>query len=462
MNGGPPRKMVVILHADIVGSTSLVQMDESLAHQRIQSAFQRLSKTIEAYGGTSHELRGDALLAEFSRASDAVCAAVAFQIENSSYNAALGDAIRPEARVGISLGEVVIADGTLTGAGVVLAQRLEQLAEPNEVVIQGIVSEIVPTRFPFEFESLGNQSLKGFDQPVAAIAARLKPGEAVPKPESRFPGGEPKGASKHGTETQPPPELPDRPSIVVLPFRNLSDDPDQDYFSDGITEDIIIELSRFPTLFVIARHSSFSLKEQKADIRDVARRLGVKYVAAGSVRKAAGRVRISVELVEAASRKEIWANRYDRSLDDIFAVQDEVVRTIVSALSGRVTSVEQKEAERKPTSSLTAYDYFLRGNSHFYRLTREDNLEARKMFQMAIASDPTFARAHARIAATHNIDAFQGLASSDSEALAKESIETALKLDPEDSWVRETLGFTLLREKNFEEAIRTSVGAQSQ
>ena len=239
---------------------------------------------------------------------------------------------------------------------------------------------------------------------------------------------------------------------MVLPFRNLSDDPDQEYFSDGITEDIIIELSRFPTLFVIARHSSLSLKGQQDDIRDVAKRLGVKYVAEGSVRKAGERVRISVELAEAATRKQIWANRYDRSLDDIFAVQDEVVRTIVSALSGRVTSVEQKEAERKPTSNLSAYDYFLRGNSHFYRMTREDNLEARKMFQMAIASDPTFARAHARIAATHNVDAFLGLASSDSGALAKESIEAALKLDPEDSWVRETLGFTLLREKNFQEA----------
>ena len=180
----PSRKLAVILHADVVGSTTLVQKDESLAHARIQAAFQRLANATEAYGGVAHEIRGDALVAEFSRASDAVCAALAFQFENGNHNQNLSDNIRPELRVGISLGEVVIADGTITGAGVVLAQRLEQLAEPGGVIVQGSVSETVPVRLPLTFESLGEQVLKGFDQPVRVFAATLKPGEPVPAPES--------------------------------------------------------------------------------------------------------------------------------------------------------------------------------------------------------------------------------------------------------------------------------------
>jgi class 3 adenylate cyclase len=169
----PSRKLAVILHADVVGSTILVQRDELLAHERILDAFQRLSTTTSSYGGNAHEIRGDALVAEFSRASDAVCAALVFQADNIDHNAALGDEIRPEVRIGISLGEVVVADGTVTGAGVVLAQRLEQLAEPGGVVVQGSVSETVPTRMPFAFESLGEQTLKGFDQPVRCSSSDL-------------------------------------------------------------------------------------------------------------------------------------------------------------------------------------------------------------------------------------------------------------------------------------------------
>ena len=177
------RKLAVLLHADVVDSTRLVQKDESLAHQRIHGAFQRLSDTTDAYGGIAHEIRGDALVAEFSRASDAVSAALAFQAANVDHNARLVDDICPEIRVGISLGEVIVADGTVTGAAVVLAQRLEQLAEPGGVVVQGSVSETVPDRMPFEFDGLGEQTLKGFDNPVRAFVARVSEGETVPGPE---------------------------------------------------------------------------------------------------------------------------------------------------------------------------------------------------------------------------------------------------------------------------------------
>ena len=426
MANTPSRKLAVIMHADVVGSTNLVRRNETLAHRRIKDAFLRFSKTIESYGGIAHELRGDALVAEFARASDAVCATVSFQGENTSVNASLEDDLRPQLRVGIAMGEVVVADNTITGTGVVLAQRLEQIAEPGGVCMQGAAYETVPRRLPFTYESLGEQLLKDFDEPVRAYAVRLAPGESLPSPESS-------DSQKSGLEPS------EKPSIAVLPFVNLSGEPEQEYFSDGITEDIIIELSRFPTLFVIARHSSFSLKGQIADVKEVAQRLGVKYVAEGSVRKAGQRVRISVELADARTGEQIWADRYDRALDDIFAVQDEVARMIVSALSGRVARAELLGSERKPTNNLTAYDYFLRGNMHFYRLTHEDNSRAREMFQRATAVDPSFARAHARLGATYNIDAFMGWDSGSSWNTAMECVQKAIgSSDPNPSVSKES------------------------
>ncbi len=242
------RKLAVLLHADVVGSTTLVQLDETVAHRRIQDAFREFSAHIERFGGCTRELRGDALVAEFERASDAVAAALAFQQANTARNTALDDDIRPQLRIGISMGEVVIADGTVTGAGVVLAQRLEQLAGDGGVVVQGSVVETIPRRLPFDFENLGEQELKGFDQPVRAFAVRLNHGSSIPEPE----------------EAHDPPSVPperqrtsDKPSIAVLPFDNMSNDPEQEYFADGMVEDIITALSHIKQWRVVARNSSF-------------------------------------------------------------------------------------------------------------------------------------------------------------------------------------------------------------
>ncbi len=371
----------------------MVQEEETLAHARIQAAFQRLAHATEAYGGIAHEIRGDALVAEFSRASDAVCAALAFQIENTDHNRSLTDNIRPTLRVGISLGEVVIADGTITGAGVVLAQRLEQLAGPGGVVVQGSVSETVPIRLPFAFESLGEQSLKGFEQPVRGFAAKLKPGEPVPAPESPAtadlpedpPGGEP---------GRPTLELPDKPSIAVLPFTNMSGDSEHEYFSDGITEDIITELSRFRELFVIARNSTFRFKGKDDDIGDIAQQLGVQYIVEGSVRRSGNRVRVTVQLVDALSRSEIWADRYDRDLDDIFAVQDEVVAAIVGALPSRVHHAELERAHRR-TMDLRAYDLAQRSWQLLYQWTKTGIETATELAERALEIDPRNGSAHA-------------------------------------------------------------------
>lgn len=389
----PSRKLAVILHADVVGSTTLVQRDETLAHARIQAAFQRVANATEAYGGIAHEIRGDALVAEFSRASDAVCAALAFQIENTVHNQTLDDNIRPDLRVGISLGEVVIADGTITGPGVVLAQRLEQLADSGGVVVQGSVSETVPLRLPIEFESLGEQTVKGFDQPVRASVARLKPREPVPAPESHTTAVHQKEL-RDDRSGRPVLELPDKPSIAVLPFRNRSGDSEHEFFSDGITEDIITELSRFRELFVVASNSTFRFKDKDVDIGEIAHQLGVQYMVEGSVRRSGKRVRITAQLVDALSGSEVWADRYDRDLDDIFVVQDEVVAAIVGALPGRVHHAELDRADRR-TMDLRAYDLVQRAWHLLYQWTKTGVETATELAERALEIDPKNGSAHA-------------------------------------------------------------------
>jgi TolB-like protein/class 3 adenylate cyclase len=377
----PSRKLAVILHADVVGSTTLVQKDETLAHARMQAAFQRLAKTIEDYGGTS----------------DAVCAALVSQVESTDHNQALVDNIRPEFRVGISLAEVVVADGTVTGAGVVLAQRLEQLARPGGVVVQGSVSETVPTRLPFEFDSLGEQTVKGFNQPVRAFAAKLRPGEPLPSPEST-PTSAIQQDLPDDASGRPMLELPDKPSIAVLPFANMSGDPEQEYFSDGITEDVITELSRFRELFVIARNSTFRFKGQRVDIAEIAQQLGVQYIVEGSVRKSGKRVRITAQLVDALNENEVWADRYDRDLDDVFVVQDEVVAAITGTLPSRVRHAELERADRRPVD-LRAYDLAQRAWQLMYRWNKTGVETATGLAERALEIEPKYGSAHAVLVA---------------------------------------------------------------
>ncbi len=385
----PSRKLAVILHADVVGSTVLVQRDESVAHERIRDSFRRFSETIEAYGGVTQEIRGDALVAEFARASDAVTAAIAFQIENTDSNARIEDHIQPQLRIGISLGEVIIADNTITGAGVILAQRLEQLAEPGGLVVQGSVSETVPTRLPFEFDSLGEQTLKGFDQPVRAFVVKLKSGEQVPDSESNAVIPEIGADAGH---QRTPLELPDKPSIAVLSFTNMSGDPEQEYFSDGITEDIITELSRFPSLFVIARNSSFTYKGESIDVRRIAQELGVRYVLEGSIRRASNRVRINAQLIDAETGNHIWAERYDRDIEDIFDLQEEITRNVVASVAPQIEMAEMERIRRVWSTHSSAYDLALRAESWLFdslRMGNPDRLEqAIECAQKSLSQDP--------------------------------------------------------------------------
>jgi TolB-like protein/class 3 adenylate cyclase len=443
-------KLAVLLHADVVDSTQLVRRDERIAHGRIRSAFVEASRVISKYGGVTQELRGDALLAEFGRASDAATAALAIQAENSKRNDAFDDAIHPFLRIGISLGEVVIADNTVTGAGVVQAQRLEQLAQPGQVCISASVRDAIPDRLPFVYENLGEQHLKGFDEAVRAYLVGLQSTQFLPEPDT--PSGKPSpsrggrhaallglfllvsgggsflwwiqqsevtngsdestgvepvsAASSTTTKTNSDSATPsketirDKPSIAVLAFDNLSNDPEQDYLASGIAEDIITDLSKQPGLLVIARNSSFSYKQKGLPIQEIATQLGVNYVLEGSVRRIGSTLRINAQLIDAENDTHAWADRYDGSATDTLAFQDAIIEKVVAALSQKLTTDNLSAPADHPEAVPEAYDAFLRGLRHIHARGSDQLKEledARRHFQRAIELDPSFARAYAAL-----------------------------------------------------------------
>jgi len=427
MSEEPSRKLAVLLHADVFSSTALVQINETIAHARFQDVFHRFSETIAEHNGNTLEIRGDALVAKFSRASDAVSAALEFQVINQEHNNGLTDEILPSLRIGIAMGEVVIANNTVTGEGIVLAQRIEQLAEPGGVCVQSAAYETMPKRLPFEFENLGEQQLKGFAEPVKIYSASSKSSGTTGEPQSLI------GQKTSGS--------PEKPSIAILPFSNMSGDPEQEYFSDGITEDIITELSRFRSLFVIARNSSFAFKGQSIDITEIGKKLGVHFVVEGSVRKAGDRIRITAQLVDASTGNHLWAERYDRSLSDIFEVQDEVASQIVTMVPGHVDISNRVRAERKPVQDMTAYDLLLRAE---HKINWDlGSPEGEQLFKQALEIDPAYARAHARLALFYAYGIFvHGHGVNEYVASARIHAETALKLDPADPVIQATLAAT--------------------
>jgi adenylate cyclase len=399
------RKLAVIVHADVVGSTLLVQQNEMLAHERIQAAFLRFSEIIKSYGGIAREIRGDALVADFDRASDAVTAALAFQELNTQFNSNLMGEFCPELRIGISLGEVIVADNTMTGEGVVLAQRLEQIADPGGIVVQGSVSETVPARLPFDFVSLGEQELKGIGRPIRAFSVSLREGEELPKPETHL-------AYRSGKRNEEqdnlrlslesyrvlvgdPLKLPDRPSIAVLPFLNMSGDSEQDYFADGMSEDVITALSKVPELTVISRNSTFAYKGRAVDVRQVGTELGVGYILEGSVRKNKDRLRITAQLVNTQSGDHVWADRFDCGFENIFDVQDEITHKIVVELQVSLVRGEYGRLCATGTKSLKAWELFVRAGPLLETYVRDDGMLAKQMLIQALELDRNYAAAWA-------------------------------------------------------------------
>ena len=381
---GVERKLTTILAADVVGYSRLMGEDEAGTLARLKSLRKELVQPkISGGRGRIVKLVGDGLLAEFPSVVEAVRCAVDIQQDMAGREAGLPDERRIRLRIGVNLGDIIVEGSDIYGDGVNVAARLEGLAEPGGICISGKVYEEVRNKLPAVFEDLGDQKVKNIREPVRVY--RWTGAAADPMP------------GMAGAVGALP--LPDKPSIAVLPFDNMSGDPEQEYFSDGITEDIITELARFNSLFVIARNSSFHYKGQSPKIQDVGRELGVEYVVEGSVRKAGNRVRVTAQLVEAATGNHVWAERYDRDLDDIFSVQDELVREIAASVPGQLDAAAIQRIQHRPAENLKAYEYVLRGD----HMRNQDwaSPDAIPLFERAIEADPHCARAYAQIANWH-------------------------------------------------------------
>lgn len=424
------RRLAVILAADVAGFSGLVELDEAATLARLRALRAAvIEPALRRHRGRLVKLMGDGLLAEFPSVVDATACALAIQDGSAANEAGRADALR--LRIGLNLGDVVVEGDDLLGDGVNIAARLEGLAEPGGIVVSGTVYDHLHGKLDLGFVGLGEQRLKNLARPVRAY--RLVRANGL---DARV--------------TAPP--MPERPSLAVLPFDNLSADPAQAYFSDGVSEDLITELSRFRDLVVLARHSSFALRGgQTLDAVEIGRRLGVRYLLEGSVRRAGERVRITAQLVDATTGAHLWAERYDRALDDIFAVQDEVVATIATTLIGRIEAAARERARRKPTEDLAAYDLVLRGMDRFAAYEPEANADARRLFGAAVALDPGYAIAHAYLAlAIFNQD--WGRESDASLGCCLLHAERAVALDPNDSRCHRVLGLALLSARAFERA----------
>jgi adenylate cyclase len=377
------RRLAAILAADVVGYSRLMERDEATTFATLKERRQRLLDPVLAkHHGRVFKEVGDGLLVEFGSAVNAVECAAGLQTAMAEANFALPEAERMVLRIGINLGDVMVEGDDLHGDGVNVASRIEGLAEPGGLAISDSVHEHVRGRVGIDFVDRGRHEVKNIARPVHVWA--WSPDATAVAPQI------------NGT----PPPLPEKPSIAVLPFDNMSGDPEQGYFADGITEDIITDLSKVSALFVIARNSSFAYKGKSPDVRQVSRELGVRYVLEGSVRRAASRVRISAQMIDGTNGGHVWAERYDRDLSDIFEVQDEVTRTIVGALKVRLTAGEAAERGSRGKISPEVYDLIVHARQLALQLTPASSREARRMLEHVIALDPSVAIAYARLAVT--------------------------------------------------------------
>ncbi len=467
------RRLTTIVAADIAGFSRLVGIDEegTLSAQR-RHRKDLIDPLLERHGGRVANTAGDSLLIEFPSAVEAVRCAMSVQAEMSVRNAGVPPDRRIEYRIGINVGDVVVEDDDLLGDGVNIAARLEALAQPGGICLSGTTRDHIRDRLDIGLQDMGEVSVKNISRPVQVFRVSETPSQGVspsrpPRRRRLLAAGIP--AALFGLiaivglwqpwEHRAEPLMIERPAglpaIAVLPFENISGDPEQDYFSDGITDDLITDLSRVSGLFVIARNSVFTYKGAPVRVQQIARELGVTHVVEGSVRRAGGRVRINTQLVDASSGRQLWADRYDRDLTDVFALQDEVVQKIVSALAVRLTAGEEARLDRAAKVDPEAYDLLLRGLARFRRFTPEDNAAAREFFLRAIAVDPGFARAHADLAWSHGIDTAFGW-TDDSDASLKQAIENAenaLALDDSVPQVHMAFANIYRRQQNAEASI---------
>jgi TolB-like protein/class 3 adenylate cyclase len=426
------RRLTAILAADVAGYSRLIGADEEGTLAQLK-AFRKtlVDPTIARHRGRIVKTTGDGMLVEFASAVDAARCAVEVQRGMADENTEIPQAKRIEFRIGIHLGDIIIDDNDIFGDGVNIAARLEGIAVPGGISISRAVHDQVRDRIDVCFDDKGEIALKNIARPVQVFAiSGAKESKTTVSPGSK-----------------PALALPDKPSIAVLPFTNMSGDPEQDYFADGMAEDIITALSHFKALFVIARNSSFTYKGRAVDVKQIGRELGVRYVLEGSVRKAANRVRITGQLVDTATGAHLWADRFDGGLDDIFDLQDQVTESVVGAIAPVVEKAEIERAKRKPTESLDAYALYLRGLARFYQYgSRQANDEALRLFNSAIELDPDFAAAYGRAAVCYVWAKSEGWISVTAKEIAEVTrlAQRAVELGKDDAVALAAAGWALV------------------
>ncbi|WP_269585045.1 adenylate/guanylate cyclase domain-containing protein [Roseibium sp. Sym1] len=435
------QRLAAVLAADMVGYSRLMEADERSTLERLRThRAELIDPAITKNRGTIIKTTGDGMLVEFPSVVDAVLCAVEVQRRMKLRNSDVATDRRIQFRVGVNLGDIIFDEGDIYGDGVNIAARLEQLAEAGEVNVSSAVYEQVQGRVDVEFVELGEKILKNLSRPVRVYQAVLPAATASEpvKPRSE----EPVAVIK--------------PSIAVLPFANMSGDPDQEFFVDGLTEDILTELARRHELFVISRNSTFVYKGQSVNLRDVAAQLGAAYVVEGSVRKAGNRLRITAQLIEAQSDAHVWAERYDRDMDDIFAIQDEITSSIVATLPGRIEESQQSRLARQKPASLAAYECVLVAKVLHHQSTRETNLEAQQMIARAVALDPGYAHAHAWRGCIYGQAWGYGWCDNLEETLdlAQASILKAASLDDNDADVHRLLAALYILQNDLPRALR--------
>jgi adenylate cyclase len=454
------RKLAAILHADVVGFSRLMGEDEAGTHQALGTLRRGVDPLIAARGGRIVGTAGDSLLADFSSVVDALSCAVEMQRTAHAINDPIPPERRLELRIGVNLGDVIVDGDDIFGDGVNIAARLEALAEPGTVCISQTVYEHVRNKLDLAYRPLGSHRVKNIAEPVRAYAVgvlaaapRARRGRrtlvAVAGPAAlvvagligwalytgagrEFPGLGAKPKPVEVASLTAPSRLAGRPSVAVLPFKNLSGDPGQDFFNDGITEDVISALGRFSNLLVAAKSASFQFKGRSLAPAEIGRLVDVRYLLEGSIRRAGDRIRVNVELTEAAAGLHVWSETYDAEVKDIFAVQDDIARRVVGAAAVKLTRFERERVLTKPTENLAAYEYVLRGRDFLAHPTREQNDEAQKMFQRAIDLDPSYAAAYAALGGAYYETVVSGWTEfrEDEVERAESLAQKALALDP--------------------------------
>ncbi|GIQ78387.1 adenylate/guanylate cyclase domain-containing protein [Bradyrhizobium sp. ma5] len=438
---GPERRLAAVLAADMVGFSRLMEADETGTLARLKThRIELIDPAITKNRGRIIKTTGDGLLVEFHSVVDAVLCAAEVQRRMAKRNTDVAPARWMQFRIGINLGDVIVDGADIFGDGVNVASRLEVLAEPGGICISGAVRDQVGDRLEdLSFEDLGDQTVKNIARPIRVFRIHLESSA--------------RSATDHPSAAAAP-VVAKKPSIAVLPLVNMSGDPEQEFFADGLTEDIITELSRFHDLLVISRNSTFVYKGKAVKVQDVAKEFAVDYVLEGSVRKAGGRIRVTVQLIDAEADRHVWAERYDRELADIFAIQDEMTRAIVSTLPGRVEAAAHDRVKRKPTDNMAAYECVLAAKVLHHRSARDDNAEAQRLLERAIVLDPNYAHAHAwRACVLGQTWVYSWCDDRDATfAQVAAELEIALKLDDNDSDVHRILAALNLNRDDHDKA----------